>query len=213
MGELSFRVAFRGGYADRNGVDTINTKLQIDEFDTRTRMMIRNEVAAYLHGRFHDDIYTTDDCTKFCRALLSNVYLQPADFGTKYYISMMLPIIDSTIYNDTYANILSLLEFIIHYCAQGNFVTKQKLAKRFNELFEKEHVGYRYVGNGFSRITDEIEVTAIESALQAPYFKVREHIAKANFHLADREHPDYENSIKESITADEEMCQLIAGKK
>ena len=40
-----------------------------------------------------------------------------------------------------------------------------------------------------------------------------EHISKANKLLADREKPDYENSIKESISAVEAICEIITGTK
>lgn len=40
-----------------------------------------------------------------------------------------------------------------------------------------------------------------------------EHLSKANKFLADRENPDYENSIKESISAVEAICEIITGIK
>jgi hypothetical protein len=41
---------------------------------------------------------------------------------------------------------------------------------------------------------------------------VNQHLKRALELLADRENPDYRNSIKESILAVESMCQIITGK-
>ena len=54
-------------------------------------------------------------------------------------------------------------------------------------------------------------MAAVNEALQNIYQPVREHISKANSLLADRENPDYENSIKESISAVEAICEIITG--
>lgn len=61
-------------------------------------------------------------------------------------------------------------------------------------------------------ITDEIEQTAIESALNSEFQEIQQHFKKATGLLADRTTPDYQNSIKESITAIERMCSIILGK-
>ena len=61
-------------------------------------------------------------------------------------------------------------------------------------------------------ITDEIEQTAIESALNSEFQEIQQHFKKATGVLADRTTPDYQNSIKESITAVERMCSIILGK-
>ena len=46
-------------------------------------------------------------------------------------------------------------------------------------------------------ISDKHEGISDREALENKYQPVREHIVKANTLLADRENPDYENSIKE----------------
>ena len=49
--------------------------------------------------------------------------------------------------------------------------------------------------------------------LKNEYQPVYDHISKANKLLADREKPDYENSIKESISAVEAICEIITETK
>jgi redox-regulated HSP33 family molecular chaperone len=57
------------------------------------------------------------------------------------------------------------------------------------------------------------ELEAIEQASNSPYASVNTHIKKALLLYSDRKKPDYENSIKESISAVEAMCCTITGMK
>ena len=41
------KVNRRGGFSDRNGIKTINTEIQLKNFDERTRTRIRNNKARY----------------------------------------------------------------------------------------------------------------------------------------------------------------------
>ncbi len=81
----------------------------------------------------------------------------------------------------------------------------------FNNLFEWEYVGYRFINGLIMPISDEIEVSAINDALKNEYESVRKHLSKACNYLSNREKPDYENTIKESISAVETICRIITG--
>ncbi len=82
-----------------------------------------------------------------------------------------------------------------------------------NSLFEKEYVGYRFVGDKITKITDKSETEEINEALCSRYKEVNNHLKKALEMLSDRKKPDYENSIKESILAVEAMCEIITETK
>ena len=56
-----------------------------------------------------------------------------------------------------------------------------------------------------------MEVDSINEALECKFKPVYEHLSKASRLLADREKPDYENSIKESISAVEAVCEEMTG--
>ena len=74
-------------------------------------------------------------------------------------------------------------------------------------------VRYRFIGDIISPITDKEEIAVINEAIHDEIYIVREHISKANMLLSDRKNPDYENSIKESISAVEAICQVISNTK
>jgi hypothetical protein len=58
-------------------------------------------------------------------------------------------------------------------------------------------------------ITDETELSEVSEAIShGPYAAVSTHFNTALSLLADRESPDYRNSIKESISAVEALCRL-----
>jgi len=80
-----------------------------------------------------------------------------------------------------------------------------------NDFFRDEYIGYRFVDDIIVPISDEYEVAEVNQALENPYSPVYEHISKANKLLADRSKPDYENSIKESISAVEALCEILTG--
>jgi len=54
-------------------------------------------------------------------------------------------------------------------------------------------------------------VAEIEAALKIPFDSARGHLKKALAHFSNRENPDYENSIKESISAVESVAKEVTG--
>lgn len=80
-----------------------------------------------------------------------------------------------------------------------------------NKIMEQEKSGYRLVNDKFINITSEEELEEISKATDSPYESVSTHFRKALTLYSDRKNPDYENSIKESISAVEAMCCIITG--
>lgn len=84
-------------------------------------------------------------------------------------------------------------------------------AKQYNELLEQEKSGYRIVCGEIAPITNEMEISAIEKSADTKFLSVNQHIRKALDLYADIQSPDYENSVKESISAVESICCIITG--
>lgn len=83
----------------------------------------------------------------------------------------------------------------------------------FNDILEAENSGYRVSGNKVVPITNKEEIKCIEKAQQTEYESVNTHITKAVELFSKRPHADFENSIKESISAVEAMCCIITNDK
>lgn len=85
--------------------------------------------------------------------------------------------------------------------------------EELNDILKEEKSGYRMVDGKFVPITDENELKEIQDAMHSEFDSVDQHIKKALTLYSNRDKPDYENSIKESISAVEAMCCIITGMK
>lgn len=80
-----------------------------------------------------------------------------------------------------------------------------------NKIMEQEKAGYRLLNDKFVNITSNEELSEISNVINSDYQSVSIHMNKALALYSDRKKPDYENSIKESISAVEALCCIITG--
>ena len=218
MSEIK-KVQVRGGFSDRRGIKPLNTKMQLDELDKRTRIGIANLLREwYDDGKFA--LYRFD----FCERLLKDIYSEFVDEQSRCMIRYKNnDIIESYIYlpisENSYDEVLTIVEYITNYFLQWQMSQYQEgihyydlidYKAEINELFQREYVGYRFIDGEITPISDDIEVAEIEKSLDIEFQGCKSHIRKALGFLSDRENPDYKNSIKESISAVESICQIIA---
>lgn len=104
-----------------------------------------------------------------------------------------------------------IFDFIERYLYVSKEDTATKMENEFNHILEDEVSAYRVLDGLVVPITNEAELAVISEAGQSPYDSVNAHIAKALGLFSDRKNPDYENSIKESISAVESICCIITG--
>lgn len=79
-------------------------------------------------------------------------------------------------------------------------------------MLARNLAGYRLVDNQIVGITDAEELASIIDAIGASeaFSDVRHHLSTAVRLFANRDSPDYGNSIKKSISAVEAMAQILA---
>ncbi|BBZ44723.1 hypothetical protein MPRM_20040 [Mycobacterium parmense] len=88
-----------------------------------------------------------------------------------------------------------------------------QLLKLLNSVLELNRAGYRIVAGHVVEITDENELQSIRDAAAKPAGSpVRQHLEKAVQLFANRDNPQYANSIKESISAVESAARDASGK-
>lgn len=85
------------------------------------------------------------------------------------------------------------------------------MTKEFNRILKEEVASYRILDRLVVPIINEGELASIEQTINSDFDSVSRHIEKALELYSDRKSPDYENSVKESISAVEAMCKIIAG--
>lgn len=203
------KVQRRGGFSDRNGIDVLNTEMQYHNFDERTRNIFINWIIKWYNNLFGDNLFDLFESQELFRFIISDVYGETVSSGQiqeKYFWNM----VKNTIWTDKYHAVLTLMEAFADFYSEK---CGTKVYDDLNELFEEEYVGYRVIAEEITPITDENEIESINEVCSNPYENVSGHIRKAVVLLSDRETPDYENSIKESISAVEAMCSMLLGKK
>lgn len=104
-----------------------------------------------------------------------------------------------------------IFDFLERYLSISKADTVSEMTAIFNHILEDEVSGYRVVDKIVVPITNSAEIETIMSAAETQYQSVNTHIKKALTLFADRKKPDYENAIKESISAVEAMCCIITG--
>lgn len=117
---------------------------------------------------------------------------------------------------ETWDTVYGIVEFIPnHFPDADGRASNMKFLEECNRVLKRELSAYRFVGRRLAKLTDENEIQAIEEArnLKGPMKIVENHLASALQFLSDRKQPNYRNSIKESISAVESYCSLLAGKE
>jgi hypothetical protein len=219
------KVSKRGGFSDRNKIKPENEEIQLMDFDYRTRTQLQNFVSQVYVQVYNNKTFYGNPCIQdFLRFVLGTIYSEKVDATKNYNDKVVWDSINHTIENDSYDDVLTLIESIAQYWddyskdAHGyryyndySGYTRVSIYEAFNTIFQREYIGYRFVGNIITPISDENEVESINDAITVSDDAVRNHLLKANSLLADRENPDYENSIKESISAVEALCEIKTG--
>ncbi len=214
-------ISVRGGFSDLYGIRKCNTTMQVNEFDNRTRVKLSNvlydalkkvfesvDTSLYIH--FGYDVHPESDYSK---AILSELFNVRTRLKQGYLFSReeTFKKIDEVFENGSYSDILDILWFT-HKWFKNNYRSGMIIKDICNKCFEKEYVGYRFIGDTITPITDECETSEIEQTLATPYLGCKSHINKSLGFLSNRENPDYKNSIKESLSAVEAICKVIVDK-
>ncbi len=207
---IEYKVSVRGGFSDRMGLKPINTTQQISDLDSRTRTQIINEITDIIQSDYSFD-YNDEYMQGLIKDVYKNVYQQEVDNTQHYNETFFLNCLKDSIRSEDYDSVLTLIEYICQRLPR--IFPSQDPYKRLNNLFEREYVGYRFVGGIITPITSDVEVYSVNQAIENVPDQVSIHLQKALELLADRVSPDYENSIKESITAVEAQCGMITGEK
>lgn len=110
--------------------------------------------------------------------------------------------------SSSWYDVYDFVEIYLSFLAKDDYTQR---VQQYNGIFEEEKSGYRIVAGEIAPITNKSEIQSIEQAALTPYQSVNQHIQKALAFYANIKTPDYENSVKESISAVEAICCIITG--
>ena len=218
--ERKSMIKVRGGFSNRNEIIHFRDVIQTTEFDDISRVSLCNCMYDFMYYTF-EIRYNPSCClhpeqtssfeTDFCKNMIRNVFHEYDEHGYSdaYSWNSIYFSIKDVIASAPYNEVLDIIEYICNLLepCSGTATVYQK----FNNLFEQECIGYRFVSKQIVPITDESEAQEIGQACQTPFDGARTQLQKALGFLSDREHPDYKNCIKESISAVESVCKVISG--
>jgi hypothetical protein len=107
--------------------------------------------------------------------------------------------------------VYDFLEFTANYGLEEQRAVAY--AEGCNLLLTKHAAAYRLVAGRITPITSDEEIASVEQSLglTGRFAAAAEHMRTALARFSDRNSPDYRNSVKESISAVESVCQIIAG--
>jgi hypothetical protein len=200
-------------FSERKGLKKVRTEVQIDSIDEALRNRLWNSLTRHYWSRgknlfpipFMTDI--TDEMLKFLMNLWDNYFKKSVDSLSGRWDSDIRKV-KKYYYTCQWFEVYDFLEFVANnYPDNGE---NSRFMRDCDIILEKELSAYRFVGGKITQITSEEEISEIEEALQTPLKPVRAHLEKSLELLSDKKSPDYRNSIKESISAVEAICRIIA---
>jgi uncharacterized protein (DUF1810 family) len=198
-------------FSQRAGISALNKVIQRESIDVELRNALWTSfhetfVNAYYHDKgeygFSYHPYRKE-LEPWLYSLWTQFYKAPSD--TQPTFRTAVDQIRADFFRAEWHWVFDFLEFSAKHASTCGPL----LIKYANVQLERENSAYRFVGTEIVEITDQTEMTSIEEALTGPK-AIRIHFERAVALLSDRRAPDFRNSIKESISAVEAICRLIA---
>lgn len=207
-------------FSERNQLVPVRVALQMEAMNAALRTALWNLLNRQIYDRLTRStvayVALSDDpaLNDFCKRVWDEFLYYPTDTIEGHWNSTYRVLKDE-FHKWPWHRVYSFLEFTAARFPWPASRSDPALGftKDVNAVLERERSAYRFVDNLISPITSPSEIDSVESALtQSPGLEpVAVHIQTALRLLTDRQAPDLRNSVKESISAVEAMCSLVAG--
>jgi len=201
----------RKRFSKRYGFVSIRDSLQIKDIDKALRNRLWNLFRNfYLESISLEGLHIKNQLDYDFFIQIYDGFFKISDKPTLFLESLSKKI-EKYFFQINWYEVYDFIEYVseIYHKKEINIIFKEAI----NEVLEAEMSGYRFIDNYIAPIIDEVEIKEVEEALECKYTPVKQHLSNALELLSDRENPDYQNSIKESITAVESVAKIITGKE
>ena len=203
------------GFSERKGIKHFSDIVQVNDLNERTRNKIYtitknvfdltngyNEIEDYIIEYIYEELFS-----------LTKRDIPREMYSTNYSYVRVFDQVYSVIIEEEYSDVFTFIEGIIKCfyiidrsnCSMLNL--KNNYIERIDYIFQSENVNYRIINEKITDIVDEQQISSIEETLNNPYKEVSRHHSKAIEQLYSLK--DFDNSIKESISSVEAMCQIL----
>ena len=196
-------------FSQRKGLTPVSETIQIDAMTVELRNSLWNalDTAIWSGQNFVHRRHGPPHIKEFSRILWSDYFKDPVD-SRPHFGGEILKIIRQNFFSCEWNEVYDFLEFVVSRRDNST------LADLLNVSLERELSGYRFVGGHLIDVTNQEEIKMIEeAATDSKFAGVSAHIECAMENYADRENPNYRNSIKESISAVESIARVVSGRK
>lgn len=205
------------GFAERMGHRTARSVVQSDSLDEETRTEFWN-LLVLVRSTFHE-AYSRGSTDTIEDDMLGAVWAWEFKLPRDEMPSAqgVWDLIKRQILTAEWVTVLDLIEALVkymhRYSSDGSATIWSTVADAYNDKFEHYLVGYRFIGREITPVDSNAEADAVVGAQEAAdtIAGARHALAQAIERLADRQNPDYPNSIKESISAVEAVVRKITG--
>lgn len=148
--------------------------------------------------------------------LWHSFFKQPID-KIPYTDTEVINYIRQFFYKGKWNDIYDIIEFILEHSEKCS-IPMEEVHEGYNITLEEEVAAFRLLEKKFIPITNEEELESVKDVIKSPegedpFTGARIHFKKAIELLSDKNNPKYSNSIKESISALENVCRIITGEK
>jgi hypothetical protein len=206
-------------FSERMGYKPVRSVMQIESMDDELRIGLWNVLEAIMWTRlgYHTSLNKTAQdrlLNQLCMAIWGSYFKKRLDTQPVRWDQVHSEF-RRYFFDAAWHEVYSFLEFIRAHFAFGAIATKarDRFDAALNAVLERDLAGYRLVSGHMVPITTPEEIEAVEEATKLPASLkvVGQHLQAAIDKLSERPSGDYRNSIKESISAVEAMCSIIAG--
>lgn len=203
-------------FSHKYGHKPVKSILQVESMDDDLRNSLWNAVHIfYLAGLNRDYVLNSSrnrEMHIFCIFLWRDYFKETIDTMPEL-CSKAIARIRTYFFSCEWNEVYDFLQFLANHHPDNEKNTE--FLEFCNSMFKRELSGYRFVGDIITPITSEQEIAEIEETLTSKdsLQPITIHLQSALDLFSDRKSPDYRNSIKESISAVEAMCNLITGKE
>jgi hypothetical protein len=204
-------------FSERIGHNKVKVEIQLDYIDDDLMNSLWNLITMYITKPITESRFLSSSNFKaLMQTLWFNHFKEPLD-EIPNSTSDIKYLLRERFFSWNFLEIYDFIDFIARTERQHLPFNKDNYVRDCNGILKRELSGYRFVNNRLAPITSELEIDSIESALsnslENDFKGVHIHLAEALNKLSDKTNPDYRNSIKESISAVESVCQQITGDK
>ncbi len=204
-------------FSQRQGIKPVKSIMQVDSIDEELRNSLWNALTKFYWRKINEQIAWSGwskyspSMTNLINRLWHAYFKHPIDTIDYSIWSPNYKTIRDYFFRCEWNEVYDIIEFIANnYPDDDKNPINPKFMDFCNSVLKEELSAYSFVGGKIVRITSEEEIAEIEAALHIPISPVQQHINRALELLSDKKSPDYRNSIKESISAVEATCKLIA---